>query len=158
TVLRSARGELGRRVEEDTVLEVLRGRDDWRFFGSLARADRGLAALWWMILVLRGVLPALFAIVAGMLIGAVQRGEALLVPPTLMAIVLVPLQVLPVIHRAVGTNLGSRVASWLYDRLTVACAKPPGMGHLESAKLTSDLTMARDFDLAITGPPMSISM
>ena len=32
------------------------------------------------------------------------------------------------------------------------------MGHLESPKLTSDLTMARDFDLGITGPPMSISM
>jgi ABC-type multidrug transport system fused ATPase/permease subunit len=111
-----------------------------------------------VILVLRGVLPALFAIVAGVLVGAVQRGEALFLPLTLMAIVFVPLQVLPVVHRAVGTNLGSRVASWLYDRLTVACVKPPGMGHLENAKLTSDLTMARDFDLAITGPPMSISM
>jgi ABC-type multidrug transport system fused ATPase/permease subunit len=32
------------------------------------------------------------------------------------------------------------------------------MGHLESPELTSDLTMARDFDLGITGPPMSISM
>ena len=32
------------------------------------------------------------------------------------------------------------------------------MGHLENPKLTSDLTMARDFDLGITGPPMSISM
>ena len=39
-----------------------------------------------------------------------------------------------------------------------ACVRPPGMGHLESPKLTSDLTMARDFDLGITGPPMSISM
>jgi len=32
------------------------------------------------------------------------------------------------------------------------------MGHLESAKLTNDLTMARDFDLGISGPPLSISM
>jgi ABC-type multidrug transport system fused ATPase/permease subunit len=32
------------------------------------------------------------------------------------------------------------------------------MGHLESPELTSDLTMARDFDLGITGPPLSISM
>jgi ABC-type multidrug transport system fused ATPase/permease subunit len=32
------------------------------------------------------------------------------------------------------------------------------MGHLENPKLTGDLTMARDFDLGITGPPMSISM
>jgi ABC-type multidrug transport system fused ATPase/permease subunit len=32
------------------------------------------------------------------------------------------------------------------------------MGHLEDAKLTNDLTMARDFDLGITGPPLNISM
>jgi ABC-type multidrug transport system fused ATPase/permease subunit len=32
------------------------------------------------------------------------------------------------------------------------------MGHLENPKLTTDLTVARDFDLGITGPPMSISM
>ena len=32
------------------------------------------------------------------------------------------------------------------------------MGHLEDPKLTSDLTMARDFDLGITGPPLFISM
>ena len=70
----------------------------------------------------------------------------------------VPLQVLSPIHHAVGANLGSRTAAWLYDRLTSACVRPPGMGHLENPKLTSDLTMARDFDLGITGPPMSISM
>src|SRR5258706_4481240 len=32
------------------------------------------------------------------------------------------------------------------------------MGHLEDPRLTTDLTMARDFDLGISGPPMSISM
>ncbi len=32
------------------------------------------------------------------------------------------------------------------------------MGHLEDPTLISDLTMARDFDLGITGPPMLISM
>src|SRR5260221_5285975 len=32
------------------------------------------------------------------------------------------------------------------------------MGHLENPRLTTDLTMARDFDLGISGPPMSISM
>jgi ABC-type multidrug transport system fused ATPase/permease subunit len=32
------------------------------------------------------------------------------------------------------------------------------MGHLDNPKLTSDLTVARDFDLGMTGPPMSISM
>ena len=32
------------------------------------------------------------------------------------------------------------------------------MGHLEDPRLTGDLTVARDFDLGMTGPPMSISM
>ena len=32
------------------------------------------------------------------------------------------------------------------------------MGHLEDPRLTSDLTMARDFDLGISGPPLSIAM
>ena len=62
------------------------------------------------------------------------------------------------IHQAVSANLGDRTAAWLYDRLTEACVRPPGMGHLEDPKLTSDLTVARDFDLGMTGPPLSISM
>ena len=32
------------------------------------------------------------------------------------------------------------------------------MGHLEDPALTTDLTVARDFDLGMTGPPLSISM
>jgi ABC-type multidrug transport system fused ATPase/permease subunit len=32
------------------------------------------------------------------------------------------------------------------------------MGHLEDSSVTTDLSMARDFDLGITGPPMSVSM
>src|SRR5258706_2012550 len=32
------------------------------------------------------------------------------------------------------------------------------MGHLEDPRLTTDLTMARDFDLVMMGPPLSISM
>jgi ATP-binding cassette, subfamily B, bacterial len=140
------------------MLARLRALDSWKFAGVLPRADRSLAIAWWAILLLRGVLPALFAIAMGHLIGAVQRGDDLAAPLTWMALTFIPLQVLAPIHQAVGQNLGSRIASWLYDRLTRACVRPPGMGHLENPKLTSDLTMARDFDLGITGPPMSISM
>jgi ABC-type multidrug transport system fused ATPase/permease subunit len=140
------------------MIDRLRARNEWKFFGVLGRADRRLALAWWALLVLRGVLPALFAIVIGMLVGAVQRGEDLALPLALVGAVFLPLQVLSPIHRAVGANLGSKTAAWLYDQLTRACVRPPGMGHLESPKLTSDLTMARDFDLGITGPPMAISM
>jgi ABC-type multidrug transport system fused ATPase/permease subunit len=140
------------------LIERLRASNGWKFFAILPQADRTLAVAWWAALVLRGILPALFAIAIGTLVGAVERGDELALPLCFIGAVFLPLQVLPPLHRAIGANLGSRAASWLYDRLTVACVRPPGMGHLENPKLTSDLTMARDFDLGITGPPMSISM
>jgi len=124
----------------------------------LLRADPPLAWAWWAVLALRGLLPAAFAIAMGWLVGAVQRGAPLVGPLALAGVVFLLLQVLSPLHQAMGTNLGSRTAAWLYDELTTACVRPPGMGHLEDARLTTDLTMARDFDLGISGPPLSISM
>ena len=140
------------------MIERLRARNEWIFADVLPRADRTLATGWWILLILRGLLPAIFAIAMGRLFGAIQRGDNLAGPLALVGIVFVLQQVLPPIHQAVGANLGSRIAAWLYDQLTTTCIRPPGMGHLENPKLTNDLTMARDFDLAITGPPMFISM
>ncbi|HVE45886.1 MAG TPA: ABC transporter ATP-binding protein, partial [Acidimicrobiales bacterium] len=76
----------------------------------------------------------------------------------LMGLAFVLLQALPPVHQAISANLGSRVSAWLYDRLTEACVRPPGMGHLEDPELTSDLTVAREFDYAMTGPPMHMNM
>jgi ATP-binding cassette subfamily B protein len=140
------------------LIERLRARNEWKFVGVLPQAARPLAIAWWTILILRGLLPALFAIAMGGLVGAVQQGHDLTAPLTLVGVVFVLLQVLSPIHHVIGANLGSRTAAWLYDQLTTACIRPPGMGHLENPKLTNDLTMARDFDLGMTGPPMSISM
>jgi ABC-type multidrug transport system fused ATPase/permease subunit len=72
--------------------------------------------------------------------------------------VFVLLQMLAPVHQAMGANLGSRLAAWLNDELAMACVAPPGMGHLEDPKLTTDLTMARDFDLGISGPPLTVAM
>src|SRR6516165_8460735 len=140
------------------MLERLRGRNEWTFFAVLPKADRRLAVVWWVVLLLRGVLPAAFAIAMGVLVDAVRRGEPLAGGLALVGTVFVLLQVLTPIHQAVSANLGDRTAAWLYDRLTEACVRPPGMGHLEDPKLTSDLTVARDFDLGMTGPPLTISM
>ncbi len=140
------------------MIDRLRARNEWKFASVLPQADRALAVAWWTILVLRGLLPALFAIAMGALVGAAQRGGDLTGQIGLVGVVFVLLQVLPPVHQALGANLGSRTAAWLYDRLTTACVRPPGMGHLENPKLTSDLTMARDFDLGISGPPLFISM
>ena len=140
------------------MLGRLTERKEWKFFGVLPKADRGLAVAWWAALLLRGILPAAFAIAMGVLVGAVQRGDSLAGPLAFTGAIFVLLQVLSPIHQAVGANLGDRTAAWLYDRLTEACVRPPGVGHLEDPALASDLTVARDFDLGMTGPPLSISM
>jgi ATP-binding cassette subfamily B protein len=141
-----------------SVIGRLRERQEWKFFGVLHRADRPLAVAWWLLLIVRGLLPAAFAIVMGVLVGAVQGGRPLAGPLVAVGIVFVALQVLAPVHQAVSANLGDRTAAWLYDRLTEACVGPPGMGHLEDPELAKDLTVARDFDLGMTGPPLSMSM
>jgi len=140
------------------TLQSLRARKEWQFFAVLPRADAGLTLAWWVVLIARGLLPALFAIAMGQLVTAVQRGTSLTEPLTLVGVAFVLLQILAPLHQVISANLGDRTAAWLYDRLTEACVRPPGIGHLEDPKLAADLTVARDFDLGMTGPPLSISM
>jgi ABC-type multidrug transport system fused ATPase/permease subunit len=140
------------------VFQRLTKHKEWKFFAVLPQADPGLAGAWLAVLLLRGILPAAFAIAMGVLVGTVQRGHPLAGPLAFIGAIFILLQILSPIHQAVSSNLGDRTAAWLYDRLTEACVRPPGMGHLEDPTLTSDLTVARDFDLGMTGPPLSISM
>src|SRR3954469_10438591 len=140
------------------MLERLLARKEWTFFAALTHADAPLGAAWWVVLVLRGVLPAAFAIAMGLLVGAVQQGTDLAMPLTAAGVVFVLLQILAPLHQAISANLGDRTAAWLYDRLTTACVRPPGIGHLENPALASDLVVAREFDLGMTGPPLSISL
>jgi ABC-type multidrug transport system fused ATPase/permease subunit len=136
----------------------LRNSNTWKFFGVVLRAKRWLALGWWSVLILRGLLPALFAIAMGALMGAVQGGKPLGFPLAMVGTIFFLLQVLSPVQQVLGQNLGSVAAAWLYDELTRACVGPPGMGHLEDPRLTMDITMARDFDLGITGPPLMIAM
>jgi len=140
------------------MLEQVFERKEWKFFSVLPRAAPALALAWWCALLLRGGLPAAFAIAMGVLVAAVERGNPLAGPLALVGAIFILLEVLSPIHQALSANLGDRAAAWLYDRLTEACVRPPGMAHLEDPKLTSDLTVARDFDLGMTGPPLTISM
>jgi ATP-binding cassette, subfamily B, bacterial len=133
-------------------------RNEVKLAQALPRADAPLATAWYAVLLLRGVLPAVFAVAMGVLVSAIERGDSLAGPLAGVGVVFVTLQVLSPMQQALGANLGDRTAAWLYDRLTEACVQPPGMGHLEDPRLTSDLVVARDFDLGMTGPPLSTSM
>ncbi|MEO6204449.1 MAG: ABC transporter ATP-binding protein, partial [Mycobacteriales bacterium] len=140
---------------------MLSQRPEWQFLASLRHAGRGLATAWWGLLILRGVLPVALAVGIGTLVGAVSRrdqGADLTGPLVVVGVIFVLLQVVGPLHAAVSANLGSRTAAWLYDELTAACTTPPGLGHLEDPELADDLTVARDFDLGLTGPPMSVNV
>jgi ATP-binding cassette, subfamily B, bacterial len=136
----------------------LRARPEWRFFAILPVAARWFAVAWWAVLLARGVLPALFAIATGVLVAAVQGGRGLAPALAFAGTAFVALQVLSPLHTAISGALGARTAAWLNDQLATAAVRPPGMRHLEDQKLTTDLTVARDFDLGMHGPPLALAM
>jgi ATP-binding cassette, subfamily B, bacterial len=140
------------------MLARVRASAEWRFLGVLPKAAPGLAAAWWAMIAARGLLPAGFAIAMGATVGAVQAGRSLLLPLAATAVVFVAMSALGPVHEAVGISLGARASAWLHERLLDACVTPAGIAHLESPDLAEDLSMARDFDLGITGPPLSRSM
>ena len=141
-----------------TPLRRLRARPEWQLFAALPRADRPLAVAWWAAVVLRGLLPVILAVAMGALVGTLHRGEPLAAPLAVLGATFVLLQMAAPIQTAVSRTLGDRTAGWLYARLTEACLRPPGMGHLEDPTLATDLTVARDFDRGMTGPPLAYAM
>ena len=82
------------------LIERLRARPEWKFLAILPRANPFLAAVWWSLLVVRALLPALFAIAMGLLVGAVEAGGNLAWPLAGVGAVFVLLQVLPPLHGA----------------------------------------------------------
>jgi ABC-type transport system involved in cytochrome bd biosynthesis fused ATPase/permease subunit len=135
-----------------------RERQEWQFFANLPRAGRPLAASWWALVGLRAVLPPVFAVTTGLVIGAVQGGSSTTGPLVAMGLVFVALQVSAPLHQTVSESLGHRVSAWLYDDLTASCVDPPGIGHLEDPTLAGDITVAREFDSGHHGPPMEVNL
>jgi ATP-binding cassette subfamily B protein len=129
-----------------------------QFFSTLTRSVPGLAAAWWLLLVVRSLVPAALAIATGLLVGRLEAGDDLTVPLTVFGVVFVISQVGPPVHQVVGTLLGHRFSSVLNDRLMATTLGPDGIGHLERGDLTNDLTTARDFDLGWSAPPMYLNI
>ena len=133
-------------------------RQEMVFFTALPRADVRLGTLWWVLVVLRSTLPALLAVATGAVVAAVEDGRPLTASLTALGVVFVLTQVVTPLHQTVGENLGLRVSAWLYDRLTDACVRPAGIGHLEDPELAADMAMAREFDNGVAGPPMEVAL
>ncbi len=140
------------------MIDRLRGRQEWQFFRALRRAAPAYAIAWWVLVVLRGTLPAVTSVGFGWLVSAITRDVSLVGPLVMVGVSFTLLLISQPLHQVVSANLGARMAAHLYDRLISTCVAPPGIAHLERAELTTDLTMARDFDLGMMGPPLDISM
>ena len=140
------------------MIRRLTSSAEWRFLASLWHADRPLAVLWWALVVLRGLLPAVFAVAMGVLVGAVQRGDALGPRLALAGGVFIAMNVLAPVHGTVGSILGAKTGVWLNTRLLRACVEPPGLAHLERPDLADELAKARDFDAGTVGPPLEVAM
>ncbi|MFZ0003896.1 MAG: ABC transporter ATP-binding protein [Trebonia sp.] len=138
--------------------ERLRVRQEVQLAAAVRRADPPMAAAWWAMLGARGLLPAAFSVVTGVLVAAVQHRASLAAPLAVVGVVFILMQVLGPLHTSLSANLGDRTAAWLYDELTGACAAVPGIGHLEDPELAKDLQVARDFDRGMTAPPLSTSL
>jgi ATP-binding cassette, subfamily B, bacterial len=133
-------------------------RKEIGFFQALAKASRRYSSAWWTLLLVRGLLPTAISLSFGWLVSAVTTDSSLAAPLTVFGIAFTALVMLHPIHQMVSMNLGSMLSAYLYDRLMAAGVSPSGIGHLERSELNSDLTMARDFDQGILGPPLAISM
>jgi ATP-binding cassette, subfamily B, bacterial len=147
-----------RKVRGDGVFRRLRSRKEWEFFAALGKADPVLAVFWWTAIIVPGALGAVFGVAMGALVGAVEHGEPLGRPLAFVGGVFLLIQTLSLLRQAISNNLGDRAANWLYDRLTRTSVGPAGIGHLEDPALASDLTVAREFDLGMTAPPLSVAV
>ncbi len=127
-------------------------------FRVLPRADRRLARAWWTLVIVRAALPGVLIIATGALIGTVSAGHRPGWSLPVVAGASILILVLSPIHDAVSANLGGRVGADLHQRLLAAANEPAGIAHLEEPDLADDFTLARDFDLGITAPPIRTCM
>ena len=139
-------------------MEGFKKSAEYRFLALITRVDVNLGVGWWLMIVLRAVLPAMFAISMGSLITAVNTGHEVGNSLIVVGLLFVAMQTLPPVHAAISSNLAAKIVTWLHDRLLEASLKPAGIAHLERPEINDRLAQARDFDLSITGPPMSASL
>lgn len=129
---------------------------------ALARAtwqtSGPLAICWWGLVVVRAVLPAALTLGLGSLLRAVQNESSVTVSLAVVAGSFAALSIAAPVHTQIGAILGDRTSGLLQRRLTEAVSTPEGIAHLERSGLADELVQARDFDLGIMGPPISVSM
>jgi len=140
------------------MLRRFRLSSEGRFLGVFPKADRRLTTLWWGLIVLRGLLPAVFAVGMGALVTAVQHHHSLVAPLALIGVVFIGMNSLSPVHGTIGSLLGAKAGAWLHDRLMESSVSPDGLAHLERPDLADDLARAREFDQGIIAPSLEAAL
>ena len=99
-----------------------------QLFAALPHAHRGLAITWWLLIILSGVLPPIFAVLTGVLVGAVGRGSPLVGPLAATGLVFVLMLVVNPVLTAVSQNLGDQTSALLNQRLLRRASSRPASG------------------------------
>jgi ATP-binding cassette, subfamily B, bacterial len=139
-------------------VESIRRSPGWRFLTILPKAAPRASVVWWALIVVRGGLPAAFAVAVGALAAAVQRQAGLEVALAWVGAIFISMNALAPLHDAISADLGYRTGAWLHDRLMRACIEPSGLNHLENPDLAQRLERVRTFDLGIEGPPLAAAV
>ena len=140
------------------MIARLRTSAEWQFLSIFRRASPGLAAAWWLLVAVRGLLPAAFAIAMGSLVGAVAGHGPLTGPLVAVGALFVLMNALGPVGGTVGSILGAKSGAWLHDRLMTATTAPAGLAHLERSDLGDELARAREFDNGIVAPPLGAAL
>lgn len=136
---------------------ALVGRGEWQFLASLPSAGRGLSWTWLLIIVARAAFPVGFVVSLGLLVD--KLGERSVTGPfALLGFLFVATNLIPPLLNEASENLGDRLVGSYNERLIRAVSRPRGISHLERSDLAADVVDARDFDLALSGPPISVAM
>jgi ABC-type multidrug transport system fused ATPase/permease subunit len=127
------------------------------------KASHSLTLVWWLLIMVRGAVPALSAFSLGWLtecVSPVRSGEgaALTGPLIAVAVVFALGQAAGPIHTHVSALLGAKIADYLARNVMSATLAPHGLAHVEDDELASVLSTARNIDAGITGPKISDSI
>src|SRR5438552_400951 len=96
-------------------LSRLGGGPGASFLRLLPQVSPVRATAWWVLILVRGALPATFTIVVGALVGAVQSGGDVTVRLALVGAVFLLMNSLGPLHEALSADLGLRTGAHLLD-------------------------------------------
>jgi ATP-binding cassette, subfamily B, bacterial len=122
------------------------------------KASPGLAILWWLLVAVRAILPAVLTLALGSLVSAIGDNRSVDGPLAVVAACFAFVSVAGPLHTQLGAIVGGRTSGFLQSELTRAAATPAGIAHLERPGLAAEMVAARDFDLGTMGPPISVAM